>query len=78
MQLAKAVGDAATGGRDEQARAHAPNNFVAPSEDEIRRVMSALGRAGGAKGGPSRAAKLSKKRRREIAQAAALARWGKK
>jgi len=35
----------------------------------------ALGRLGGAKGGKARAAALSKKRRREIAQKAAAARW---
>jgi len=37
----------------------------------------ALGRRGGAKGGPARAARLSPERRREIAQAAAAKRWGK-
>ncbi len=37
----------------------------------------ALGRMGGAKGGPARAKKLSKKRRSEIARKAARARWGK-
>lgn len=36
----------------------------------------ALGKLGGQKGGPARAAKLSSKRRREIAQEAARARWG--
>jgi hypothetical protein len=38
----------------------------------------ALGRLGGLKGGKSRASKLSKKRRSEIAQKAAQARWDKK
>lgn len=38
----------------------------------------ALGRLGGKKGGPARAAKLSKKRRSEIAKKAAAARWKKK
>ncbi len=37
----------------------------------------ALGRKGGKKGGPARAAKLSAKRRREIAQKAIAARWEK-
>ncbi len=37
----------------------------------------ALGRMGGAKGGPARAKKLSKKRRSEIAREAAQARWAK-
>ena len=36
---------------------------------------AALGRLGGLKGGPRRAAKLSAARRREIARAAARARW---
>jgi hypothetical protein len=35
----------------------------------------ALGKLGGEKGGPARAKKLSKERRSEIAQKAALARW---
>lgn len=43
---------------------HAPNVHAA-----------ALGRLGGLKGGPARAAALSPKRRREIARAAAAARW---
>jgi hypothetical protein len=38
----------------------------------------ALGRKGGLKGGKARAAKLSKKRRSEIAAKAAAARWPKK
>jgi hypothetical protein len=37
-----------------------------------------LGRLGGLKGGPARAAALSPKRRREIARAAADARWKRK
>lgn len=38
----------------------------------------ALGRLGGLKGGPARAKKLSKKRRKEIAKEAAEARWSNK
>jgi hypothetical protein len=38
----------------------------------------ALGHKGGKKGGPARAAALSAKRRKEIAQKAAAARWGNK
>lgn len=38
---------------------------------------AALGRLGGLKGGPARAARLSGRRRREIARAAALARWAR-
>lgn len=37
----------------------------------------ALGRLGGLKGGKARAAKLSAKKRSEIAKMAALKRWGK-
>jgi hypothetical protein len=37
----------------------------------------ALGRLGGLKGGKARAEKLSSRRRREIAQNAAAARWNK-
>jgi hypothetical protein len=37
----------------------------------------ALGRLGGKKGGKARAAKLSPEQRKEIAQKAAKARWGK-
>ncbi|MGH9867013.1 MAG: hypothetical protein ACREAA_02465 [Candidatus Polarisedimenticolia bacterium] len=38
----------------------------------------ALGRLGGLKGGKARAAKLSQEKRKEIATAAAKARWKKK
>ena len=38
---------------------------------------AALGRLGGLKGGPARARTLTADRRREIARAAALARWGR-
>lgn len=37
----------------------------------------ALGRLGGLKGGPARAASLTRERRREIASAASRARWQK-
>ena len=37
----------------------------------------ALGKLGGMKGGRARAAKLTPQKRREIAQRAAKARWGK-
>jgi len=38
----------------------------------------ALGHLGGLRGGPARAKSLSAKKRKEIAQKAAVARWGKK
>ena len=47
-------------------------------QDERRRLARALGRLGGLKGGPARAAKLSKAERRESASKAARARWAKR
>lgn len=47
----------------------------APTPDEVSRVMAALGRRGGKKGGPARKAALSKEQRRQIASKAAKARW---
>jgi hypothetical protein len=44
-------------------------------EDARKRLAQALGRLGGLKGGPARAAKLSKAERRESASKAAKARW---
>jgi hypothetical protein len=70
MQLAKLIGDIATG----QTKDEMPE----PSKDEIRRVMSLLGKLGGPKGGAARAANLSARRRKEIAQLAARKRWAKK
>jgi hypothetical protein len=49
--------------------AHAPR--------EKNPAAVALGRLGGKKGGPARAAALSKKKRRRIARKAAQARWRK-
>lgn len=45
--------------------------------DEMRAAAAAFGRIGGLKGGPARAASLSKKKRSEIAKKAAAARWKK-
>jgi hypothetical protein len=47
-------------------------------DDTRRRLAQALGRLGGLKGGPARAAKLSKAERRESASNAARARWQKR
>lgn len=59
---------------------HAPTERVAVLE-QMSRVpnphAAALGRLGGLRGGPARAAALTARRRREIARAAALARWKK-
>ena len=48
-----------------------------PAEDTPQKnpAAVALGRLGGLKGGKARAAKLSAKKRREIAKKAAEARW---
>ena len=46
------------------------------SDEKVRKdLAAALGRLGGLKGGPARAAKLSKAERRESASKAARARW---
>jgi hypothetical protein len=62
------------------ARCHAPTERVAVLERRrlrgpVNPHAAALGRAGGLKGGPARAAILSARRRREIARLAARARW---
>jgi hypothetical protein len=61
---------------------HAPTERLAILER--RRVhrgvnphAAALGRLGGLKGGPARAARLTARRRREIAKRAARARWSR-
>jgi hypothetical protein len=46
-----------------------------PAKPEKNPAAVALGRLGGIKGGPARAAKLSAKTRSEIAKRAAKARW---
>jgi hypothetical protein len=48
-----------------------------PVEPEKDPLAVALGRRGGLKGGIARKAKLSKKRRSEIAREAVKARWAK-
>ena len=62
------------------SRCHAPTERVADLERRTRHRAvnphaAALGRLGGLKGGPARAARLSARRRRDIARAAARARW---
>jgi hypothetical protein len=59
----------------------APSERVDVHARHVRRLAAnpyavALGRLGGLKGGPARAAKLSAKRRREIALHAIRTRWG--
>jgi hypothetical protein len=69
MGLAKMIGDIATGQRSD------PLKEPEPTPDEVRRVMAALGKQGGLKGGKARADSLSPERRSEIAKKAAKARW---
>lgn len=66
MQLAKLIGDIATGQT-------APLGV----SEEVRRYMSELGKRGGKKGGAARKRSLTKKQRQEIARKAAKARWKK-
>ena len=51
---------------------------VEPPTDGKNPAAVALGKLGGAKGGPARAAKLSPAKRKAIAKKAAAAGWGKK
>jgi hypothetical protein len=62
------------------AACHAPTERIATLARRTRPVAAnphaaALGRLGGLKGGPARAATLSPERRREIARQAARRRW---
>ncbi len=66
-QLAASIVEEAT----DDAPAEEP---VAPEKNPH---AAALGRLGGAKGGPARAKKLTPEQRREIARKAAEACWGK-
>ncbi|MEX1254268.1 MAG: hypothetical protein WEE64_07995 [Dehalococcoidia bacterium] len=55
--------------------AEATGDAPAQRNDGKNPAAVALGRLGGLKGGKARAAKLSAKKRREIAKKAAAARW---
>lgn len=64
------------------SRCHAPTERLAILSRRHELIVrnphaAALGRLGGQRGGPARAAALSARRRREIARTAALARWRK-
>jgi hypothetical protein len=68
-QRAKSIVEIATGETEDYLK----------TEDGKNAAAVALGRLGGLKGGKARAAKLSPKKRAEIAKKAAAARWkGKK
>jgi hypothetical protein len=56
----------------------ATNEQPEPEDDGKNPAAVALGRLGGKKGGKARAESLTPERRKEIAQRAAAARWGKK
>jgi hypothetical protein len=49
-----------------------------PSDEELRELARKLGRRGGLKGGPARAAKMTPEERSEAARKAVNARWAKK
>lgn len=68
-QLAKAIVDEATKERPAEIKSEDP-----PKDP----TAVSLGKRGGLKGGPARAKKLSKARRREMAKKAAEARWNGK
>jgi hypothetical protein len=55
-----------------------PKDSQEAAQEAISAYLSLIGKKGGLKGGPARAKKLSAKKRKEIAQGAAKARWGKK
>jgi hypothetical protein len=64
--------------KDTQELAQSIIDQVAPDAEppkEKNPAAVALGRLGGLKGGPARAAKLSDKKRKEIAKKAATIRW---
>ena len=69
------------GGKPKRARKGDLNQIAASIVEQTTREKNPaaveLGRLGGKKGGPARASKLSKKRKREIAQKAAQTRWSK-
>ena len=54
---------------------HATEGQSAPVPDTRNAAAVALGKLGASKGGKARAESLTKKRRKEIARSAALARW---
>ena len=66
LQLAKLIGDIATGQVEDRV------------EDKRDPAAVELGRRGGLKGGKARAAKLSAKKRTAIARKAAATRWSKR
>lgn len=70
-QLAAQIVQEATGSAPEPAE-------PPPVDPDLSAAAAALGKRGGLKGGPARAAKLSPAKRKEIAKKAASARWAPK
>ena|SRR6267154_4886668 len=68
FELASLIGKIATGQIEDKP-------VQEPTADEVRRVMSALGKRGGPKGGAARARALTDQRLKEIAKKGAAARW---
>ena len=73
-QLAKAIVDQATADPGPELTPP-PETETLP--DPLRQAAAELGRRGGLKGGPARAAKLTAEERSEIGKKAAAKRWGK-
>jgi hypothetical protein len=71
--IAKSITDQVTGA--ELFDSEIVQKAIAEGKDPLAVL---LGQRGGLKGGKARAAKLSSKKRKEIAQKAAKARWSKK
>lgn len=61
---------------EEEEKPKVPDQTQA--EAAISAYLSLIGKKGGLKGGPARAKKLSAKKRKEISQKAAKARWSKR
>jgi len=61
----------------DEATGNAPEEEPSPDTSQKNPAAVALGKLGGKKGGPARAAKLTPEQRKEIARKAAEARWSR-
>jgi hypothetical protein len=75
-QLARSIVDRATG--EAMPKKAMPKKAVKKAAPKKNAAAVALGRRGGLKGGPARAAKLTKEQLSESARKAAQARWAAK
>ncbi len=75
-QLARAIVEAATG--ESLTAQPSPQEPAKEAPRQKNPAAVALGKLGGKKGGPARRDKLSPERRKEIAEKAARARWGRR